>query len=89
MAQKAQLQLKELGSKLETLPSSKDALIKLLKVPIFLLIFSFLPQLKIFNFLFLFILLLLLLLLLCCLYPLLSIWPLLVAKEKNSGNSIF
>ncbi|TKY53908.1 Sister chromatid cohesion protein PDS5-like B [Spatholobus suberectus] len=31
MAQKPHLQLKELGSKLETLPSSKDALIKLLK----------------------------------------------------------
>ncbi|XP_068463177.1 sister chromatid cohesion protein PDS5 homolog A-like isoform X2 [Phaseolus vulgaris] len=31
MAQKPHLQLKELGSKLETLPSSKDALVKLLK----------------------------------------------------------
>ncbi|KAK7363868.1 hypothetical protein VNO77_06028 [Canavalia gladiata] len=31
MAQKPHLQLKELGSKLETLPSSKDALIRLLK----------------------------------------------------------
>ncbi|XP_027333272.1 sister chromatid cohesion protein PDS5 homolog A-like isoform X2 [Abrus precatorius] len=31
MAQKPHLQLKELGSKLDTLPSSKDALIKLLK----------------------------------------------------------
>ncbi|KAK7387666.1 hypothetical protein VNO78_22454 [Psophocarpus tetragonolobus] len=31
MAQKPHLQLKELGSKLETLPTSKDALVKLLK----------------------------------------------------------
>ncbi|XP_052727860.1 sister chromatid cohesion protein PDS5 homolog A isoform X4 [Vigna angularis] len=31
MAQKPHLQLKELGSKLETLPSSKDAIVKLLK----------------------------------------------------------
>jgi sister-chromatid-cohesion protein PDS5 len=31
MAQKAYLQLKELGSKLDIVPSSKDSLIKLLK----------------------------------------------------------
>ena len=32
MAQKLQLQLKEVGSKLETPPSTKDSLVKLLKV---------------------------------------------------------
>ena len=45
MAQKLQLQLKEVGSKLETPPSTKDSLVKLLKVllPTFLfcLFFSF------------------------------------------------
>uniref|UniRef100_A0A2N9I069 Uncharacterized protein n=1 Tax=Fagus sylvatica TaxID=28930 RepID=A0A2N9I069_FAGSY len=32
MAQKLEQQLKEVGSKLETPPSTKDALVKLLKV---------------------------------------------------------
>lgn len=38
MAQKPQHQLKELGSKLDNLPTSKDTLIKLLKVPKFNLV---------------------------------------------------
>jgi hypothetical protein len=36
MAQKLQQQLREVGSKLETPPSTKDALVKLLKVRHFL-----------------------------------------------------
>ena len=46
MAQKLQLQLKEVGSKLETPPSTKDSLVKLLKVllPTFLFCLSFFFQ---------------------------------------------
>lgn len=43
MAQKLEQQLKELGSKLDTPPSTKDALVKLLKVRIPSNVHSFCP----------------------------------------------